>query len=131
MTQHRRRRRPSLWKRWRPQRLGAFTSALSRRGGRTGRCRQIVLAGELGLIEARVKTVAGKELGVLPGLDDAAAIQYTDQISTDNGREAVRNDNCRAALHQAAQCRLNLPLRLAVERRRRFVEQQDRDRKSV
>src|SRR5213595_526574 len=105
MTQHRRRRRPSLRKRWRPQRLGAFTSALSRRGGRPSRCRQIVLAGELGLIEARVKTVAGKELGVLPGLDDVAAIQYTDKIGTDNGREAVRNDDCRAALHQAAQCR--------------------------
>src|SRR5205823_9439175 len=106
MTQHRRRRRPSLWKRWRPQRLGAFTSALSRRGGRTGRCRQIVLAGKLGLIEARVKTVAGKKLRVPPGLDDAAAIQYTDQIGADNRREAVRNDDCRAALHQAAQCRL-------------------------
>src|SRR5204863_7170536 len=107
MTQHKRRRRPSLRKRWRPQRLGAFTSALSARCGRPILYRQIVLAGELGFIEARVKTVAGKELGVPPGLDDAAAIQYTDQIGTDNGREAVRNDNCRAALHQAAQRRLN------------------------
>src|SRR5204862_6345695 len=103
MTQHKRRRRPSLRKRWRPQRLGAFTSALSRRGGRPSRCRQIVLAGELGLIEARVKTIAGKELRVPPGLDDAAAIQYTDQIGADNRREAVRYDDWRAALHQATQ----------------------------
>ena len=85
-----------------------------------------MLTGKLCLVEARIKPVACQQLCVPAGLDDTAAIEHADQVGTNDGRESVRDDDRRAALHQAAQRRLDLSFGLAVKRRGRLVEQQDR-----
>ena len=58
-------------------------------------------------------------------LDDLAALEHQDLIRAPNRRQPVRDDERRAALAQRPQAVLNQRLALAVEARRRLVEQQD------
>ena len=62
---------------------------------------------------------------VRPALDDLAAFEHQDLVGAADGRQPVRDDERRAALPQRLQAVLNQRLALAVEARRRFVENQD------
>ena len=49
-----------------------------------------------------------------------------DLVGVSDGRESVRNDDGRSALHQILQRPLNERLRFRIEGRRRFIENQNR-----
>ena len=59
-------------------------------------------------------------------LDDAAAVEHQNQVGPANGGQPMRNDERRAIEHQRRQRILHQQLRLAVERRGRLVEDEDR-----
>ncbi len=59
-------------------------------------------------------------------LGDLAAVEHEDAVAVDHARQAVRQDQRRAALHQAVQRFLDHRLVLGVDGRQRFVEHQDR-----
>src|SRR5271156_2930861 len=81
---------------------------------------------ELLLIEARVQTASLQQLLVGAALDDVSAVDDEDDIGVTDGREAVRNRDRGAPLHQRLERALNDALRLGVERRGSLVEDQDR-----
>ena len=64
--------------------------------------------------------------GVAAGLDDPAAVDDVDAVGAAHGRQAVGDQERRAAGHQPLQRLLHLRLALGVERAGRLVEQQDR-----
>ena len=59
-------------------------------------------------------------------VDDRPCIQHQDLVRVPDGRQPVRDHQRRAALHQKLQPFLDELLRLGVERRCRFVENQNR-----
>ncbi len=59
-------------------------------------------------------------------LDNVALLHDEDAVGLQNGREAVRDDDGRAAAHQFLQRLLHQLFAFGVECRGRFVEQQDR-----
>ena len=61
-------------------------------------------------------------------LGDDALVEHQDLVGVDHGREAVRDHDRRASARDALQGRLNLAFGKTVERRRRFVEDQNRRR---
>ena len=63
---------------------------------------------------------------MVAGLDDAPLFHHGDQIRVLHGGQAMRDDDGGAALHHFVQGRLHMALRHRVERRRGFVENQDR-----
>src|SRR5262249_36590229 len=75
--------------------------------------------------ELAVASALGEQLLVRAALDDLAALEHQNLNCAADGREAVRNDERRAAAAQRPQAVLNERLALAVEARGRFVEQQD------
>ena len=60
-----------------------------------------------------------------PALDDRAPVEHDDLVGTDDGREAMRDHQSRAVLRNPIERVLDFLFGLAVERRGRFVEQQD------
>ena len=69
---------------------------------------------------------ARDQLGVGAGLDDLAGLEDDDAVGALHGREAVRDDDRRAAAHRRFERGLDHPLAFGVERARRLVEQQQR-----
>ena len=61
-------------------------------------------------------------------LGDDALVEHQDLVGVDHGRKTVRDHDRRASARDALQRRLNLPFGETVERRRRFVEDQNRRR---
>ena len=57
--------------------------------------------------------------------DDASAVEHDDTIGGFDGRQAVRDDDGGPSFHQRVERGLHVALRFGVERRRRFVEDQD------
>ena len=58
-------------------------------------------------------------------LDDLPVLEHDDQVGVADRREPVGDDERRAAVQQAAQRALDLPLGADVDRARRLVEDQD------
>ena len=56
-------------------------------------------------------------------LDDSAVVHDDDAVGGADGREAVRDDDGGAVVHQPVERVLDQPLAFRVERGRRFVEQ--------
>ena len=61
-------------------------------------------------------------------LDDHAVVEHDDLVGADDGREPVRDDQRRAVARHPFERVLDLLLGVAVERRGRLVEEQDRRR---
>ena len=57
---------------------------------------------------------------------DQAAVEHDDSVCVDDGGQPMRDDHCRAPLHQAFQRKLHHSLAFCVERACRFIQQQDR-----
>ena len=58
-------------------------------------------------------------------LDDRALVEHDDFIGVDDGREAMRDDQRGAAARDAVERVLDLALGEGIERRGRFVENED------
>src|SRR5436190_1978945 len=76
-------------------------------------------------IERRVEPTLLHELVVAALLDDAAVLEHHNQIGVANRREAMRDDEGGPTRQEQPQRLLDLPLRADVDRRRRFVEDED------
>ena len=61
-------------------------------------------------------------------LDDHAVIEHENLVGADDGRKPVRDDERGAVARHAVELILDVPFGMAVERRGRFIEQQDRRR---
>ena len=70
--------------------------------------------------------VGAQELAVRPLFDDAAGVEHDEAVHLRDGREPVRDGDHRLAAHQRAEALLDRGLDLAVERRGRLVEHEDR-----
>ena len=77
------------------------------------------------VVELPVAAAAREQLVVRAALDDLAAFEHQNLIGAANRRQPVRDDERRPAVAQRSQAVLDHRLALAVEARRRFVEQQD------
>ncbi len=82
--------------------------------------------GELQRRKTRVQRIVAHQRVVRSQRDDAAALHHRDAVGVAHRREAVRDDQHRAARHQPLERALHDPLAFGIERARRFVEQQDR-----
>jgi hypothetical protein len=58
------------------------------------------LAAELGRVEAGVESVLRDQIGVRAGLDEAPAMQHPDQVSREDGAQAVRADDAGTAYYE-------------------------------
>src|SRR5689334_15889588 len=58
-------------------------------------------------------------------LDEPTGVEHENLIRAEDGREAVSDDECRTPMTQRIQPFLDQRLALAVQARRRFVEQED------
>src|SRR5690606_387573 len=76
--------------------------------------------------EARVERALLEELRMCADRGDAATFHDDDPVGLADGREAVRDDDRRAVLHQPLERLLHGALAFRIERARRLVEQQDR-----
>ena len=84
-----------------------------------GRC-------ELNAVELAVFTAARHQLRMGTLLDDHAMDQHRDSISPAHGGEAMGDHQRGAVLHQMLERFLHLPFPFGVERRGRFVKNQNR-----
>ncbi len=92
---------------------------------RRPRERLIVSSGfELELPQRRVEAAAREQLVMRAALAKAPAMQDEDLVRVAHGRESMRDDQHGAAAAQPAESLLHAPLRQAVDRGRRLVEQQ-------
>jgi hypothetical protein len=87
---------------------------------------QLAAVHQLQVGHAQVGTGHLHQLLVRAALHDAAVLHHDDEIRAAQRAEAVRHDERRAARDGAVERLENLVLRLAVDRRGRVVEQQDR-----
>src|SRR5262249_6238873 len=96
--------------------------------GRSGRRRSRRRAGlrwELDAVELGVKTVDLEQLVVRALFVDEVVVEDDDLVGVLDRREAVRDRDGRAALHQVLEGVHDDLLRLRVERRRGLVEDED------
>src|SRR6185295_5822706 len=77
------------------------------------------------VVELFVAAGGGEELGVGAALDDLSSFEDEDLVGAADGREAVGDDERSAAAAEGAEAVLDLGFALAVEARRRLVEDQD------
>jgi hypothetical protein len=77
---------------------------------------------QLGIDAGRLR----EEILVTADLGHPAALERHDGVGPADGRQAVRDDERGAVPHQVGQRVLHQQLRLGVERRGRFVQDQDR-----
>ena len=134
---HQRRRRPDT--RSSPSALmmpsvSGFTAppgvsdTLSVRAGavdQVGRAGAVLLARLLGH-QAGIDAAPRHQRVVAALLGDLAAVEHQDAVAIDHARQAVGQDQGRAALHQPVERLLDHRLVLGVDRRQRLVEHQDR-----
>src|SRR5258708_19184549 len=103
-----------------------FLGRLERRGSRLRR----YLVGEeaAGLVapELVVMAAEAQQLGMRAFLDDASRFEYDQPVHARDGRQAVRDRDPGLAFHQIEPLLPDRELDLAVERRGRLVEHQDR-----
>src|SRR6185503_3303755 len=85
-----------------------------------------VEAAGLAAPQPRIGAAAPHQLGMRAGLDDAAVVQDDQPVHARDRREAMRDRDHGAALHQRIELLLDRGLDLAVERRGRLVEDEDR-----
>src|SRR5262249_5025637 len=76
--------------------------------------------------ELCIGAAESEQLGMRARLDDAAMIQHHEPVHPRDGREAVRDGDDGAALHQAFELLLDRRLDLGIERRGGVVEDEDR-----
>ncbi|MPL60848.1 hypothetical protein SDC9_06410 [bioreactor metagenome] len=75
---------------------------------------------------AGIEPLRRQQLGMAALFDDAAAVEHDDAVHLGDGRQPVRDGKHGLALHHPGQRLLDLRLDLAVERRGRLVQHQDR-----
>src|SRR5260221_8074258 len=88
----------------------------------------IVCQEPAGLVAPELVVMAAEtqQLGVRAFLDDASRFEHDQPVHARDGRQAVRDRDHGLAFHQIEQLLLDRELDLAVERRGRLVEHQDR-----
>ena len=74
--------------------------------------------------QPRVGAAADDQLGVRALLDQAAPVQHEDPVGAHDARQAVREDERRAAEHESVEGGLDQRLALGVDGRERLVEHQ-------
>ena len=79
----------------------------------------------LGLMQPRVDTIVGEQLGMLAGFDDLAALQDNDSVGALQGTEAVGDGDGCAALDQVVERELDFAFGFGVDRGCGFVEDED------
>ena len=85
----------------------------------------VLLEAVLLVVELPVAAVQREQLVVRAALDDLAVLEHQNLIGAPDRRQPVRDDERRAPLPQRPQAVLDQRLALAVEARRRLVEDQD------
>src|SRR6185503_19444707 len=86
------------------------------------RSEPLAIARRLHLKELRIEPTALDELLVRALLDDGAVLQHHDAIRHAHRRETVRDENRHPPTDELREAQEDLVLRARVERRRRFVE---------
>src|ERR687892_2762316 len=81
---------------------------------------------ELGGDELRKDAALGQKVREAAALDDAAVLEHQNEVGLAYRRQAMRDHERRAALHDVPQRLLNSRLRGRVERAGRLVQDQDR-----
>src|SRR6266851_127753 len=89
--------------------------------GLAGVAEEIGLDAVLAVVEVRIAAATREQILVPAPLDDPAVLQDEDRVRAADGREPVRDDKGRPALHQGSQPLLDRGLVLAVERGCRLV----------
>ncbi len=95
-------------------------------GGSFARDAGVVEAAGLAVPHPRIGAARGEQLAVAALIDDAALIQHHQPVHARDGREPVRDGNDGASAHQPVELLLDRRLDLGIERRGRFVQDQDR-----
>src|SRR5579885_2547491 len=80
---------------------------------------------ELLVVQPRVEAAERQQFVMGAALDNLAFIHHQDDIGCQDGREAVRDSQRRASLHQRLQSGLDQTLRMRIERARGLIEDQD------
>ncbi len=75
-----------------------------------------------------IKSARSQKLGVGSALGDAALIQHDDLVGADDGGQPMRDHQRGAVARDPFERFLDFVLGVAVERRRRFIQHQDRRR---
>ena len=106
----------------------SLVRTLRRAQFRSSRSTADVVAALLGLRahQPAIGAVAADQLGMAAGLDDPAVIDDEDAVGADHAREAMRQDQGRAALRQPVEPALDDRLVLGIDRGQGLVEDQDR-----
>ncbi|TMF68286.1 MAG: hypothetical protein E6I20_00455 [Chloroflexi bacterium] len=84
-----------------------------------------LLLEELPPIHLRVEAVPLEELAVRPALSDAPVVEHQDLVRVLHRRDAVRDDDARPLVHDAAQPAEDLRLGVRIDRGQRVVEDED------
>src|SRR5664279_1406755 len=108
--------------------MSSGTSARSGTGKRliAGLSLGMVSTPELQCVQPSIEAAEGEQLGVRALLDDAPGVEGDDTAGPLDRRQAVRDDEAGAPAHQRLERLLHEALRFRIERRGRFVEDQDR-----
>jgi hypothetical protein len=77
----------------------------------------------LPLNEAAINLIMAHQVVRRPVLNDLSGVQYDNAVEISDCREAMRDRNYRAALHQSPKCLLNRFLGFAIKRGRRLIQQ--------
>ena len=81
---------------------------------------------ELKLCEPGIKTILHDQAVMIAFFHDTALIHHDDPVRRTDRCQTVGDDNGRPVLHQLVERVLNQFLAFSIQRRSRFVEQQDR-----
>src|SRR5579862_5461323 len=81
---------------------------------------------ELGAGKFAETAALGEQRVESSGFDNPALVEHENSIRLTDRRQAMRDDESRATLCRLLQGSLELPLRLRIERRGRFIEDHDR-----
>ena len=76
-------------------------------------------------VQARVRAGRAISSSCVPAVDDPAVVEDDDQVGAADRREPVRDDERRPSREEPAQAALDAPLGADVDRRGRFVEDED------
>src|SRR5579875_723545 len=94
-----------------------------------GLCHHLPLFGgtlrELLVVEPRVETILGQQFFVCTALDNLSLIDHQGEIGGEDGREAVRDGQRGAALHEWLQGGLNQALGVGIQRAGGLVQNED------
>ena len=87
--------------------------------------RHLVVPIELGAVQIRVQAALAHQVVVASFFDDATHVEDDDPVRVDDRRQAVRDHDRRSAGERVGEGELDRMLRLGVEVRRGFVEDDD------